>query len=81
MEIPASNTAIAQMVGDATVAKAWGEYGVQPWRSETFKYSTDPALMAKVTQLVGLYTAPPESATRVRCRRQERCRASVTGSP
>jgi transposase-like protein len=28
-------------IGDATVARAWREYGVAPWRCETFKFSTD----------------------------------------
>jgi hypothetical protein len=41
---------------------AWRDYGVQPWRSETFKFSTDPELVAKVTDVVGLYLAPPEIA-------------------
>ncbi len=49
-------------IGNATVATAWREYGVQPWRSETFKFSTDPELVAKVTDVVGLYLAPPEDA-------------------
>jgi transposase len=49
-------------VGDATVARAWREYGVQPWRAQTFKFSTDPELVAKVTDVVGLYLAPPENA-------------------
>jgi len=49
-------------VGNATVARAWRDYGVQPWRSETFKFSTDPELVAKVTDVVGLYLAPPENA-------------------
>lgn len=49
-------------IGNATVARAWREYGVQPWRSETFKFSTDPELVAKVTDVVGLYLAPPENA-------------------
>lgn len=49
-------------VGNATVARAWREYGVQPWKSETFKFSTDPELVAKVTDVVGLYLAPPENA-------------------
>jgi transposase len=31
-------------VGDATVARAWRKYRVQPWRRETFKFSTDPQL-------------------------------------
>ena len=35
---------------------------VQPWRSETFKFSTDPELVAKVTDVVGLYLDPPENA-------------------
>ena len=49
-------------VGDATVTRAWREYGVQPWRAETFKFSTDPELVAKVSDVVGLYLAPPENA-------------------
>jgi len=49
-------------IGNATVARAWRDYGVQPWRAETFKFSTDPQLVAKVTDVVGLYLAPPENA-------------------
>ncbi|PIE26950.1 MAG: IS630 family transposase, partial [Micrococcales bacterium] len=49
-------------IGNATVARAWRKYGVQPWRSETFKFSTDPELVGKVTDIVGLYLAPPENA-------------------
>jgi len=49
-------------IGDATVARAWRRYGVQPWRRETFKFSTDPQLEAKVRDVVGLYLNPPEKA-------------------
>ncbi len=49
-------------IANSTVARAWRDYGVQPWRSETFKFSTDPELVAKVTDVVGLYLAPPENA-------------------
>ena len=49
-------------VGDATVARAWRRYHVQPWRRETFKFSTDPELEAKVRDVVGLYLAPPDKA-------------------
>ena len=49
-------------IGDATVARAWREYRVAPWRSESFRFSTDPELVAKVTDVVGLYLAPPENA-------------------
>jgi hypothetical protein len=46
----------------ATVLKAWRSFGVTPWRAETFKFSTDPELVAKVTDIIGLYLAPPENA-------------------
>ena len=49
-------------VDHTTVAKAWREYGVHPWREGTFKFSTDPELVAKVVDVVGLYLAPPENA-------------------
>jgi winged helix-turn helix protein len=42
-------------IGDATVARAWRAYRIQPWRRETFKLSTDPELEAKVRDVVGLY--------------------------
>lgn len=49
-------------VSAATVARAWRTYGVQPWGSESFRFSTDPELVAKVTDVVGLYLAPPDNA-------------------
>ena len=49
-------------IGDATVARAWRAYRVQPWRQDTFKFSTDPELEAKVRDVVGLYLDPPENA-------------------
>lgn len=49
-------------VGNATVARVWRSYGFQPWRSGTFKYSTDPELVGRVTDVVGLYLAPPDNA-------------------
>jgi len=33
-----------------------------PWRSETFKFSTDPGLDAKVRDVVALYLDPPAKA-------------------
>jgi transposase len=49
-------------ISDATVAKAWRNYGIQPWRAASFRFSTDPELVAKVVDVVGLYLAPPENA-------------------
>jgi len=49
-------------VSHMTVARVWRHYGLQPWRQETFKFSTDPELEAKVRDIVGLYLNPPEAA-------------------
>jgi transposase len=59
-----SSRLLAPRVGvdHATVAAVWKEYGVRPWKAETFKFSTDPELVAKVTDVIGLYLAPPENA-------------------
>jgi transposase len=51
----------------STVAAIWKEYGVKPWKTETFKFSTDPELEAKVVDIVGLYLAPPENAIVLCC--------------
>jgi transposase len=49
-------------VSHATVARVWAEHQVKPWRTETFKFSTDPKLEGKVRDVVGLYLNPPEHA-------------------
>ena len=45
-----------------TVHRIWKAFGLQPHRSETFKLSTDPQLIEKVRDIVGLYLDPPERA-------------------
>ena len=45
-----------------TVAKVWKKWDLQPWRTQTFKFSTDPELEAKLRDVVGLYLSPPEHA-------------------
>ena len=49
-------------VSASTVGRVWREGTLKPHRKETFKYSSDPELVAKVTDVVGLYLAPPERA-------------------
>src|SRR4051794_36832928 len=49
-------------ISHVTVARIWHRFGVQPWRSETFKFSTDPELEDKIRDVVGLYLHPPERA-------------------
>jgi len=45
-----------------TIQRIWAEASLKPHRTETFKFSRDPALEAKVRDVVGLYLAPPEHA-------------------
>src|SRR3954464_13668545 len=49
-------------VSHVTIAQAWKDYGGREWKAEAFKFSTDPELVAKVTDVIGLYLAPPENA-------------------
>jgi transposase len=49
-------------VNHVTITKAWRQFGVRPWKAETFKFSTDPELEAKVIDVIGLYLRPPENA-------------------
>jgi transposase len=46
----------------ASVARIWREWKLAPWRRETFKFSTDPQLEAKIRDVVGLYLNPPDKA-------------------
>jgi transposase len=64
-----SSRLLAQRVGvdHSTIAHVWKDYGVKPWKADTFKFSTDPELVAKVTDVIGLYLAPPENAIVLCC--------------
>jgi transposase len=59
-----SSRLLARELGlsNVKIADVWREYGLQPWRTETFKFSTDPELEAKVRDVVGLYLHPPDKA-------------------
>jgi transposase len=57
-----STRSLAEKVGlsQSAVVRIWHSFGLQPHRSETFKLSTDPYLVEKVRDIVGLYLNPPE---------------------
>ena len=59
-----STRLMAQRLGIsfASVARIWRKWGIQPHRVETFKFSTDPKLEAKLRDVVGLYLDPPAGA-------------------
>jgi transposase len=46
----------------ASVARIWRKWKIAPHRIETFKFSTDPELEAKVRDVIGLYLSPPDNA-------------------
>jgi transposase len=50
------------VVSHDSIIRLWRQFGIQPWRTETFKFSTDPELEAKVRDVVGLYLNPPQNA-------------------
>jgi transposase len=55
---------MAKAVGlsHTAISRIWHTFGLQPHRSETFKLSTDPLLVEKVRDIVGLYLDPPAHA-------------------
>lgn len=59
-----STRSLAEKVGlsQSAVVRIWNSFGLQPHRTETFKLSTDPYLVEKVRDIVGLYLNPPEHA-------------------
>jgi len=58
----ARGMARASGLGRTTVQQIWRAFGLQPHRSETFKLSTDPLLIEKIRDIVGLYMHPPTHA-------------------
>ncbi len=59
-----STRLLADQVGvsNFTIAMIWREFGLKPHRVQSFKFSTDPELVAKIRDVVGLYLNPPERA-------------------
>ena len=59
-----STRSMAEAVGlsQTTITRIWQAFGLQPYRTETFKLSTDPYFVEKVRDVVGLYLDPPERA-------------------
>jgi transposase len=59
-----STRELARQVGlsHATVHRIWQAHALAPHRSETFKFTSDPRAEEKITDVVGLYLAPPTNA-------------------
>lgn len=46
----------------SSVHRIWQAFGLRPHRWESFKLSTDPLLIEKIRDIVGLYLDPPDRA-------------------
>ncbi|HEY5986930.1 MAG TPA: IS630 family transposase [Streptosporangiaceae bacterium] len=46
----------------STIGRIWRAFGLKPHLADTFKLSTDPLVVDKVVDVVGLYHNPPERA-------------------
>jgi transposase len=49
-------------MSNVRVAETWRLYGLEPWRREPFRFSTDPRLTVASRALTGLYLNPPDHA-------------------
>jgi transposase len=54
--------AAAAAISLRSVQRIWAAHRLQPHRVRTFKRSRDPAFLAKLEAIVGLYMAPPRHA-------------------
>ena len=52
----------SQGVSKSTVNNIWRAHNLQLHRTETFKLSSDPKFLEKMTDVVGLYLNPPQQA-------------------
>src|SRR5829696_9233169 len=46
----------------STIGRIWRNFGLKPHLTDSFKLSTDPLVVDKVVDIVGLYHHPPERA-------------------
>ncbi len=49
-------------LSQTAIARIWRAFGLQPHRQATFKLSSDPLLVEKTRDIVGLYLDPPVKA-------------------
>lgn len=58
-----------------SVARAWRNHGLKPWKVEVFKLSNDPRFEEKLVDVVGLYLNPPERAVVLSFDEKTQCQA------
>jgi transposase len=68
-------------VSHDSITRVWRRFCLAPHRTEGFKFSTDPQLEAKVTDVVGLYLNPPDNAVVVCVDEKSQCQALERSQP
>jgi transposase len=68
-------------VSHDSISRLWRRFCLAPHRSEGFKFSTDPQLEAKITDVVGLYLHPPQNAVVVCVDETSQCQALERTQP
>jgi Winged helix-turn helix len=71
----------ASGLGRTTVQQIWRAFDLQPHRTESFTLSTDPLLIEKVRDIIGLYMHPPTHASSSASTRSRRFRRSIARNP
>lgn len=65
----------------ASIIEVWHSCGLQPWRTETFKFSTGPDLDTRVRDVLGLYLNLPGGRGGAQCEREVAGAAATAGHP
>ena len=68
-------------VSHDSISRLWRRFCLQPHRTEGFKFSVDPQLEARVSDVVGLYLHPPENAVVVCIDEKSQCQALERSQP
>src|SRR6266536_3512933 len=63
------------------LSRIWRAFGRKPHLQETWKLSTDPQFIEKVSDLVGLYLKPPEAAVVLGVDEQSQVQALERAAP
>lgn len=48
---PAEGKSVTEVMELMSVSRVWNDAGIKPWKQDTFKFSTDPELAGKVTDV------------------------------
>lgn len=68
-------------ISNSTLTRAWRACGVRPGAAGMSRFSTEPELVAKVGDIVGLYLGPPQNAIMLRADPQNQAPARTATVP